>query len=121
MGVVGASKSGSLSQIDKASGCLDIHVIDCSDAICIFACASIALGLIGRVLILHNLRTQCALSQLDAHRIVQQHPTLTGAGVTIRCQAHYNQAHQMMMEFQTRSMLKNLSAQFQYYVAAIAN
>ena len=40
-----------------------------------------------------------ALWQLHAQEIVDQDPTLTGADLTIRCQAHYNQAHQMIMEF----------------------
>ena len=59
--------------------------------------------------------------RLHAQELLEQDPTLTGAALTARCQAHYNKAHQTMMEFRARSMLKDPTAQFPHYFAAMTN
>ena len=69
-------------------------------------------------------RSTVAIKQwwrLLSQELVKQDQTLTGAALSARCQAHYNKAHQTMMEFRARSMLKDPAVQFPHYFAAIAN
>ena len=59
--------------------------------------------------------------RVHAMELVEEDPTLTGADLTKRCQAHYNFAHQATPEHRARAMMNDPSAQFPNYFTATPN
>ena len=50
--------------------------------------------------------------RVHAMEMLERDPTLTGADLMRGCQAHYNRAHQTMMEHRARSMMNDPAIQF---------